>query len=322
MPTVYLYKPKFKTVNFLFFPFSVAVTKMGPVPHKFKIDYAEGLQYTNLRYSVIVQTAKLPDGCIEMYECNSPRAFKPGFMPEQKGYILFFVLAGALTIQRKSTGQTVALGARHCILSGVFPEEYSMEVPKGKCIVLAVTLNSGWFHRICRGLPYVPDKGEMPAFSISFGMWRIISFLLGYVAENTDDPASLLEDKVAALLYEYERLLDQKMEHDRLRIARVTEHIRWCIRRHEPVPAVSLLVSEFGFSQRNLEYLFKGLTGKTPVQYITDMRMQEALRLLKESELPIVDIAELLGYNSFAYFSAAFKKHFGYPPSAARTGWI
>ncbi len=67
---------------------------------------------------------------------------------------------------------------------------------------------------------------------------------------------------------------------------------------------------------------FKKTTGKTFINYLTDYRMDEAIRLLQTTEYKTYEIAEKTGYsdpNYFPnYFSYAFKKKYGISPSKYR----
>ena len=53
----------------------------------------------------------------------------------------------------------------------------------------------------------------------------------------------------------------------------------------------------------------------TPSAYATNLRMQHATDLLLEGNLTIAEIAKKTGYETGAYFSRVFKKHFGIIPS-------
>jgi len=63
-------------------------------------------------------------------------------------------------------------------------------------------------------------------------------------------------------------------------------------------------------SADHLRKLFKKETGKTPVEYLTDMRINYAKQLLKSNKnnLSIKEIAAMVGFNDPYYFSRVFKK--------------
>jgi AraC-like DNA-binding protein len=67
-----------------------------------------------------------------------------------------------------------------------------------------------------------------------------------------------------------------------------------------------------------LERRFKKHLKKTPKQYMNDVRLENARRLLIESNLPIASIAGECGYNDHSYFSKQFNILFGQLPSSFR----
>jgi YesN/AraC family two-component response regulator len=67
-----------------------------------------------------------------------------------------------------------------------------------------------------------------------------------------------------------------------------------------------------------LSQLFKQQLNKKFVDYITELRMKEAKRLLLYTSLRISEIAERVGYSDLAYFSNNFKKITGSSPSDFR----
>lgn len=60
---------------------------------------------------------------------------------------------------------------------------------------------------------------------------------------------------------------------------------------------------------------FKKETGKTILDYITDVRLERAKDLLQNPELKITEISQLLGYQDTKYFSRLFKRKWGCLPS-------
>lgn len=72
-------------------------------------------------------------------------------------------------------------------------------------------------------------------------------------------------------------------------------------------------MSRSSFSNR-----FTALAKMTPLQYVIFVRLQIASRLLIETALPLMAIAEKIGYQSEAAFSEAFKKQFEMRPGQFR----
>ena len=57
--------------------------------------------------------------------------------------------------------------------------------------------------------------------------------------------------------------------------------------------------------------LFKKETGVTFIQYITQLRMEDAMQLLAATEMSVVDIAMDVGFHDYFYFLKIFKKYTG-----------
>lgn len=62
----------------------------------------------------------------------------------------------------------------------------------------------------------------------------------------------------------------------------------------------------------------KSYTGFTPLNYLINIRISEAIKLLKKDEISITDIALDTGFYSSQHFSTTFKKLTGYTPSEFR----
>lgn len=71
-------------------------------------------------------------------------------------------------------------------------------------------------------------------------------------------------------------------------------------------------------SKEHLSRLFKKETGQNLFAYIMDLKLQEARRLLTETDNTIDDIAFSLGFHDGNYFSKVFKKNIGTAPGNYR----
>ncbi len=73
--------------------------------------------------------------------------------------------------------------------------------------------------------------------------------------------------------------------------------------------AASVAMSYSVFRRR-----FKDHTGMAPNQYLLELRLEKASRLLRNSTLSVERIAELVGFTSVSYFSRFFKERCGVSP--------
>ncbi len=67
-----------------------------------------------------------------------------------------------------------------------------------------------------------------------------------------------------------------------------------------------------------LAHSFKAEFGVSPIQYTMERRIGEAQGYLMDSELPIGDIADMLGFSSTAHFNSTFNKYVGISPGKYR----
>ncbi len=67
-----------------------------------------------------------------------------------------------------------------------------------------------------------------------------------------------------------------------------------------------------------LKNLFKTATGLSPSHYVAHERMEEAARLLAETDLAIAEIGEKVGYTKPGAFTEAFRRDRGCTPTQFR----
>ena len=77
---------------------------------------------------------------------------------------------------------------------------------------------------------------------------------------------------------------------------------------------VDTICQEAGISRAHLHRKMKEMAGIPISEFIRNIRMEQAARLLKEQKLNITQVAYTVGFSSLPYFSAVFRKHFGLSP--------
>jgi AraC-like DNA-binding protein len=68
------------------------------------------------------------------------------------------------------------------------------------------------------------------------------------------------------------------------------------------------VAKEFYISESYLSRIFKKITGFHMSEYIQIVRVKEAQKLLRETDIKIIDIAEKVGFTQIAHFNKTFKK--------------
>ncbi len=82
------------------------------------------------------------------------------------------------------------------------------------------------------------------------------------------------------------------------------------------------LAKESGLSYIQFSRRFKALTGLTPSDYISTLRINKAKHLLINTNLKINQISDVCGFENEYYFSNFFKKHTNLSPLAFRSSLL
>lgn len=87
----------------------------------------------------------------------------------------------------------------------------------------------------------------------------------------------------------------------------IGEHI------NEPI-TLYILAKAAGYSPWHSGRIFKELIGKTPFEYIRDLRLSEAAIKIRDENIKIIDVALDFAFDSHEGFTRAFSKYFGMTP--------
>ncbi|HKM06427.1 MAG TPA: response regulator [Sphaerochaeta sp.] len=84
--------------------------------------------------------------------------------------------------------------------------------------------------------------------------------------------------------------------------------------------STSDIAMHLGISDRNLTNLFKERSGYTLLEYLSLFRMKRATHYLQKKELSVYEVASLVGYKDYRYFSKVFKSTFSMTPLEYKKG--
>ena len=151
--------------------------------------------------------------------------------------------------------------------------------------------------------------------------------------------ADVQETKVLDVLHEKVRLLSSWKTALEVRawtldsIMEIMTFVQSRVQRHDMVqqainyihenyqrPEISLqeVAEAVNLSQSHLSSQFKARTGVNYVRYLTNVRLEQAEKLLRTTDLSVVQIAEAVGYPNVANFYRHFRRHTGLTPAAYR----
>ncbi len=81
---------------------------------------------------------------------------------------------------------------------------------------------------------------------------------------------------------------------------------------------MTILAEKVGVSPQHLCRIFKETMNVRPMEYLTRRRLQEAKRLLSETDVPISEIGSQTGFSDAGYFSTVFRRYEGSSPAEYR----
>lgn len=81
---------------------------------------------------------------------------------------------------------------------------------------------------------------------------------------------------------------------------------------------INWLAGEIGVSPEYLSRLFKKTTGENLSDYVSQVRLEAGLNMVRNTDMALKKVASECGYRNVGYFSTSFKKRFGVTPGSVR----
>ncbi|ETT61993.1 MULTISPECIES: helix-turn-helix domain-containing protein [Paenibacillus] len=144
-----------------------------------------------------------------------------------------------------------------------------------------------------------------------------------YVKLNTGDFLAM-RIYLNEMLLEIHRLVFNGEEHGLEPIERNTinvkieEAVKYLSKNFTTDISLEKLAQDLYINPYYLCHLFKKTIGLTITDFLIQTRIHHAKRLLTNTSMPITEISEAVGFNSFSYFGRAFKKIVGTTPRTYR----
>ncbi|RVU27674.1 helix-turn-helix domain-containing protein [Streptomyces antnestii] len=113
---------------------------------------------------------------------------------------------------------------------------------------------------------------------------------------------------------QFSRLMDlAATEVARNPVSEVISHVR---ENMSELLTVSDLAERVSMSSSAFSHLFREVTGKSPYQFVKEIRLNRARELLVEGELTVTQVSRAVGYGSTSHFINEFRSRFGATPRA------
>lgn len=209
-------------------------------------------------------------------------------------------------------------------------------------------VGAGQFMYIPGGVPfsikyYNGSKGYMGAFSSSMLKSPHLGLLLQHVpvlvnvpeperefisslaeklfreqCAGTSGSSEIMSAALDLLLQQVDSVSGNSMDH--VQHSLCSRFLDRVFDRDSNILRVSSYAQELGVSPNHLNRVVKSGTGRSAGEWIDISRINLSRLLLRQSQLPIIDIALRSGFEDQSYFSRFFKKHTGMTPSEFRSG--
>jgi len=111
-------------------------------------------------------------------------------------------------------------------------------------------------------------------------------------------------------------ILNKRSDYSKVQVERAIEYIMQ--NYNDPEISLNSVCKHLFISVSYFSLIFKNNTGKTFVEFLTSVRMEKAMELLRTTNLRSYEIAKKVGYDDPHYFSSIFKKETGMSPTEYR----
>lgn len=175
-------------------------------------------------------------------------------------------------------------------------------------------------------LPLFSDSKSLHQFSLALQDRSFVEELLLKMINETyhrQEGSSLLKQSLAIQLFVFlERYIKHNdptpFEHPSPMHEKISEIALYINANYAEDLSLETLAEHFFISASYLSRIFKKVTNFTLIEYINNIRIKEAKRLLIETNKKILDISEEVGFGSITHFGRVFKEITGNSPKYYR----
>lgn len=134
-------------------------------------------------------------------------------------------------------------------------------------------------------------------------------------ADNCSDPQDLFDYLIKNIVVSYDKAILVKQQEESRPVRLAKEYME---KHFAEALTIETISGEVSLSPTYFSTLFKKNTGLTFLEYLSNIRMEMAKKLLKETSIPVCDISEKVGYIDTKYFTKTFMKYSGLKPREYR----
>ncbi|MEC1179038.1 AraC family transcriptional regulator [Metasolibacillus meyeri] len=190
----------------------------------------------------------------------------------------------------------------------------------GPNMLIEITTNDtvAWEYVVIHYNMYVGKLGyENKHFMIETGEHNKIEYFVQQLIQQDQQPGDIANLKCQLLFYQ---LIETMLVCAKMQISNNFVDYALILLAENYAQPISIadIAEQIGCERRRFAYLFNKQVGMTPIQYLTEIRLKQAKKLLRTTKIPINEIAELVGYADSFYFCRVFKKQYHMTPTQFR----
>ena len=196
---------------------------------------------------------------------------------------------------------------------------------------LSKDLRTKHYDHLKRSLMQLPEQFRLQRLTANdaLSLWNLIAENIHTFLPDSDALSDITPLRVHSLADKFDTmetmcqyLIAQLTQRDYQGDGSANQHFKQMLRFVEMHYMENLnlqsLCEQFYINVSYCCELFRRETQMTFTQYITNLRMEETKKMLRETTLPLKEICERIGYNDYFYFDKVFKKNVGCTPSEYR----
>lgn len=227
---------------------------------------------------------------------------------DNRNLTIEFVLQGDLKIKTSRREILVKAGSAAVVLPGSSRTEAG---PSGSCRKVCLVIGGSILDALLTNFSFsgVELLAEFPD-DLIFSMKKLILLILNKEEDDID---------ISGCCYRFLLEIARKRSNSLPQELLLALHT---MRANIGSPlTIHTLAKDAHCSRQELQKLFRIYLGETPFEHFIKLRLNTAKEMLKNSDLPIKEIAQQCGYRSQLYFSTDFRKHFNSSPKEFRKTW-
>jgi AraC-like DNA-binding protein len=166
----------------------------------------------------------------------------------------------------------------------------------------------------------IAQRRTLPAVvpvDIDGALFSKVARLLEPSSRSVRDPFAV-EQTLFEFLIEYERLASALLHPAEKRDVLLSK-VRTLVMESARLECdVEEIAESFDMSRSHFAHHFKAVTGQTPARFMTELRLDEAVRLLADPRLKLEVVANATGFADANHFCKVFRRHFHVTPGEYR----